>query len=128
MEVGGRFKVIYDFDYELGPDPNQGTVETKINNVYSESINCTAKTLSPTAAPIPVPTSQPTTKMPTASPTFEDPYLFIGGDICDKDRCSCSGWELTCTGPDIYNEWRFVNVFFIFSLFSFNNNTYFVLV
>ncbi|ETO22194.1 surface antigen-like protein, partial [Reticulomyxa filosa] len=79
-----------------------------------------AVTMAPTPSPITVPTialttfspttaspttASPTTASPTFAPTFEPPYVYIAGDICSQDRCSCATKNpYSCTGQDIEKD------------------------
>ena len=104
-----RYKIVTDFDTSIGIDATAGTVQTVMHDTYSYKVNCTSITQSPTTDPTPAPSPEPTvspTKQPTEAPTFSNPYLFIGGEICEQDRCDCYGMELNCVGDAIFAKWE----------------------
>jgi len=82
-----------DFDYSRGVSNIAGSVQTQIagqNGQFglSSGVNC-----------------YPVTMSPTAAPTYHPPYVYISGDICSDDRCSChNGGIYNCTGNDIVKE------------------------
>ena len=103
-----RYKVVGDYDSSRGADASAGYVQTLMYDTLSRRANCTSITQEPTTAPSPAPTSAPTNRpstVPTPAPTFENPYLYIGGDICEQDRCDCYQASRACTGDAIYAEW-----------------------
>eukprot|EP01084_Bolivina_argentea_P258256 435321_1 len=59
---------------------------------YSETANCMPITQNPTTEPTPAPSVSPIpapTNNPTQSPIHLLPWLFIGGGICEMERCQC---------------------------------------
>ncbi len=54
---------------------------------------CIPRTHVPTISPTTSPTHDPTPQ-PTLSPIQRLPWLFIGGDICEEDRCDCKASSL----------------------------------
>ena len=69
--------------------------------------NCTIFTQEPTASPTPSPTQAPTrapTQNPTQAPTWSTPKVYLFGDFCDKDRCSCNGKGFDCCNATDINS------------------------
>jgi len=87
-----RVKAVADFDFTRLWNQTAGWVQTVIEDSvytsYSTSVNCTVITSAPTPAP-----------------SFDNPRVYIAGDICEYDRCSCSDASWECTGPSIYKQY-----------------------
>lgn len=93
------------YDPEAGYNNISGYVYTELKLDQGTFIskpwetNCTIYTQEPTASPTPSPTSSPTrapTQNPTQAPTWTTPKIYLSGDFCEKDRCSCNGKPFDC--------------------------------
>lgn len=40
-----------------------------------------------------------------------DPYLFLGGDLCEEPRCDCYDTSYSCVGDDVYFLYEYVLIF-----------------
>ena len=97
-----RIKTVDDV-YYTGSQNIAGYVYTSLSSEQyispAWSANCTIRTQEPTPSPSPSPTQSPTsspTSSPTAAPTWQKPGVYMFGDFCDRDRCSCYGLEFGC--------------------------------
>jgi hypothetical protein len=85
VTTSSRVKVVADYDYGRGTTKVAGYVQTQIASAVSTNVSC-----------------YPSTMSPTVSPTHEPPYVYISGDVCEKERCSCYEQNpYNCTGDDV---------------------------
>lgn len=127
VTTSSRLKDLFDYQYSRGAGAIAGYVSTLIGSAQSVGVACypttqaptNVPTKTPTVFPTPAPTSKPTpkptktptsmptfppTSKPTFGPTYDNPDIYISGDICEEDRCSCNGYSWDCTGEPIYKE------------------------
>ena len=77
-------------------------ITDKNSNEYDSapwSVNCSVVSQSPTSAPTTSPSGAPSsapTESPTSAPTWSIPKVFLNGEFCDQDRCSCFEQDFDC--------------------------------